>query len=221
MGEKSKTKKEPYIIVPMNIFNIAELNGDEKMLLSHIYSFGSKGCWQSNKTIAKMFNTSPNTISRWISKIKKYTYTKCPKGYYRTIWVKSHPDVKEAVKLHKSGITTKNRTQNTLIKNDEEHTQKCVSECSKSAISLTQKCITTNNITNKETITETIEQPVPLPAGGQAPAALEERTQARKKIIENLMETLGQSKRGIYEGLNEKKTRDAAQIQRNQLYATL
>ena len=59
-----------------------------------------------------------------------------------------------------------------LIKSDKDVKQNCSSEFIKSAISPYQKCGTTNNNTNRETNKKTIAPPAPLPAGGQAPAAL-------------------------------------------------
>ena len=199
--EKTRFKHETGIFVPYHILNIEGLGGYEKLLLAHIYSFGKKGCWQSNETLAKMYNTSPGTISRWISKIKKYTYVKCPKGYYRTLWAKSHPEVIESIKLYYRGREISKSASVNLRNSEQEHTQKCVSDCSKSAIRLTQKCATTNKTTNKETITKTIAPPSPLPAGGQPPAALVERREARRAVVENTCRNFGRAK--PYQPLNE------------------
>jgi hypothetical protein len=54
-----------------------------------------------------------------------------------------------------------------LRKNEEHPTQKCVSDCIKSAFPLQQKCLTTNNNTIKETAQDTTATPAPLPAGGR------------------------------------------------------
>ncbi|RKY24001.1 MAG: hypothetical protein DRP62_04765 [Planctomycetota bacterium] len=57
-------------------------------------------------------------------------------------------------------------------KSAEHPRQNCSSDFGKSAIRLRQKCGTTNNNTNRETNRAIIAPPAPLPAGGQAPAAL-------------------------------------------------
>ena len=51
-----KKTTERYLKIPYHILNIAELGLSEKVLLAHIYSFGDKGCWQSNATLADIFS---------------------------------------------------------------------------------------------------------------------------------------------------------------------
>lgn len=63
--------KELYLKIPYHILNIPEIGLPEKVLLAHFYSFGKKGCWQSNATLAKMFMTTRRTIGRWIGNIQK------------------------------------------------------------------------------------------------------------------------------------------------------
>ena len=139
--------------------------------------------------------TSPGTISRWISKIKEYIYIKNPKGYYRTIWAKSHPEVRESVKLfYRNREISKSRLDN-LRNNEQNHTQKYGSDCSKSAVRLNQKCVTINNTTIKDTTGKTITPPSPLPAGGQAPAALEQRSEAANQKIERFGNNFGTGKK--------------------------
>jgi len=188
---KSRLTPERYLKIPYHILNIERLGLSEKILLAHIYSFGQKGCWQSNATLAKIFMASPGTISRWISKIRKYVYVKSPKGYYRTLWAKSHPKVRDAVKLYYRGSEISKTASDNLCNNEQDHTQKCISDCGKSAIRLTQKCATTNNTTKKETNEETTAPPSPLPAGGQASAVLEERKNGSIASIEQLENTFG------------------------------
>ena len=79
--------------------------------------------------------------------------------------------------------------------NEQDHTQKCVSDCGKSAIRLNHKCATTNNTTIKDTTVKTIAPPSPLPAGGQAPAALEERSEAAYRKIERFGKRFGTGKK--------------------------
>jgi len=220
MAAKSKKPKEQYYILPMHIFNNEHLNGDGKLLLCHIYSFGSKGCWQSNSTLAKIFHTSPVTISRWISKIKKYVHIKSPKGYYRTIWVKSHPEVKESVKLYYKGKEIPKPDTSDLIKNDKEYNHQKQSQYCKSENGLNHKCYTTNNTTNKDTTKSTIERPSPLPAGGHAPAPLEYRNRERNDSISHFKNNFGYRKKHQLTNLNQEEKRNRVQQQRRALLAT-
>ncbi|RKY24114.1 MAG: hypothetical protein DRP62_04505, partial [Planctomycetota bacterium] len=77
MAVKSKVKKTPrerYLAIPYHILNLSDIGLCQKVLLAHIYSFGQKGCWQSNKTLAEIFMVSAKTTSRWISTIHKHIY---------------------------------------------------------------------------------------------------------------------------------------------------
>jgi len=88
-----KKQKESYLKIPAHILNLSQISPREKMLLAHIYSVGAKGCWQSNQTLAQIYMVSQRTIERWLSVIKKFIYVYNGKGYYRTIWAKSHLQV--------------------------------------------------------------------------------------------------------------------------------
>jgi len=133
------------------------------MLPAHFCSFGEKGCWQSNRTLGENFMTTGRTISRMIGNLKKYIWVKKPKGYYRTIWVKFHPDL--------SFLNSRN-----------EHRQNCPTELDKTRISSRtkpavrpgQNCPTTYTHTNKENYKETAVD-LPMPASGQASQLLIER----------------------------------------------
>jgi hypothetical protein len=81
--ELKKSSKQAGLWIPNSILNIAGINAGEKMLLAHFYSFGAKGCWQSNKTLAEIFMTTERTVSSWISRIRRHLCVKNPKGYYR------------------------------------------------------------------------------------------------------------------------------------------
>ena len=141
------------------------------MLLAHIYGFGTKGCYQSNQTLAKIFMVSPCTISRWIAGLGEYLYFKSPKGYYRTLWAKCHPAV--ADKSFFASKQDKKRPVN-LGKSADSVERNRGSDLSKPAAGLRRDCATTNNKTNKET-TKATTPPPSLAAGGQPSAVLEDR----------------------------------------------
>jgi len=182
--KEQKKQKEPYLKIPAHILNLAQTGLCGKVLLAHIYSFGTKGCWQSNKTLAELFMVSADTISRWIAKIKPFIYLKNSKGYYRTLWAKSHPDVIE------SGKDAEGPRQNGSF------------DLAKSAIRLRQNCRTTNNHTITEDYKRTMASPSPLPACGQAPATcppsaatLQYRRQAAAAEIEKFKKYFGRADR--------------------------
>ena len=165
--KKTKKQKEPYLKIPAHILNLSGIGLCEKVLLAHIYSFGAKGCWQSNKTLAEIFMVSAVTIRRWLARIRPYTYVRNPKGYYRTIWSKS------------------------ALKNEQGPAQNCAIDLVKSAHRPAQKCATTNNNTITENNNKTIASPSPLPASGQASATLEARRQQAAAAIENFRANFG------------------------------
>ena len=187
--------------MPNHILNIEGLGTGEKMLLAHIHSFGRKGCWQSNETLGKMFFRSPRTISMWVANLKKGRYILWlhPKGYYRTLWAKSHPDVRASNKLLYRDVE--------ILKTEVIFGQakpiplrkKLPSECAKSCevtaqkpvVPLRKKLLHTNNTTTKEINEDNTATPTPLPAGRQAPALLVDRKNEYVSKIEQLKRNFG------------------------------
>jgi len=197
MAGKSKDKGKPrekYLAIPYHILNVCDVGLCQKVLLAHICSFGLKGCYQSNKTLADIFMVSAKTISRWLADIRKYVYIKKPKGYYRTIWAKSHPDFRVHLDspVHRVG-------------------QNWVTDLNKSEIGPGQKCPTTNIYTNKETNKDTTAPPSPMPAGGQAPAVLAERNKQSLSKVEQLKRAFG--RRRPVKGLSEQQFQQRRQQQ--------
>jgi len=229
MKEKGKKPKELFYIIPMHIFNIAGLSGDEKLLLAHIYSFGQKGCWQSNETLGKIFFTSARSISTWVSNLKKnkLVYFVHPKGRYRTLWSKTHPDVSTAEellymgeKIGKKEVINGNAAHILLRRNlPDPQEENCVPTKKNPVVEVGRNLLHTNNTTNKDTIKETTEQPPPLPAGGQAPAALKERTLAQKETIDNYKRIFGICKKEGYNPMSEAEFQDKVRLQRKALLA--
>jgi len=161
-----KKPVEPYLKIPDHILSIRDLTPGEKMLLAHIYSFGVKGCWQSNQTLAEYFMVSVPMIRRWLKAIRGYIYIKNPKGYYRTIWAKE------------------------VLKNEQGPAQKCSSDLRKSVNRLAHGCATTINNTITENNERTIASPTPLPAG-QASATLQNRGQVAAEGLEKFKALFG------------------------------
>ncbi len=184
-----KQVREKYLAIPYSILNLRDIGLCQKALLAYIYSFGHRGCWQSNKTLAGIFMVSTRVISRWICAVRKYIYIKNPKGYYRTLFARSHPDVQlMSLNRHKSGA---NCPASGLAKNGEPVSRNCLTDRAKNGSQLSRDCLTTNVNTNKETMKEPKEPPPPLPAGGQASAVLAERKRQRLAEIGKFKKTFG------------------------------
>jgi hypothetical protein len=196
MVEENKKQKKiaSGLWIRNEIMNNRTLNDSEKMLLAHFDSFGAKGCYQANGTLAEIFMTKPRTIRRRIAKINKagLIYIKSPKGYYRTIWVRSNSEVAEACKLwYRGKEIEKPNGQKWPTKVDKtgQPSRK------KSVFRHGQNCPTTDTDTVKETQKETKATPAPLPARGQATALLEDRKAGLIAEVEQLKHTFGQSGR--------------------------
>ena len=201
MAKKSEQPKENYLKMPNHILNIEGLGEGEKMLLAHIHSFGRKGCWQSNETLGRMFFRKARTISLWIAKLKagRHILWLHPKGYYRTLWAKAHPDVKASdMLLYRDGEIPKAEVisgQSEAVPLRKKLRSECAEGCEvtaqKPVIPLRKKLRQTNNTTMRDKKKETSATPAPLPAGGQAPALLTDRTAGYKAHIEQLKKSFG------------------------------
>ena len=179
MKTKKPNKKEPYLAIPAHILNLTGIGIPEKVLLAHIYSFGAKGCYQSNKTLAEILMVSERTIIRYLQPIRRFLHVTSAKGYYRTLWARSHPDVALMLRAAHRDTT------------DAHVHQDRPSDSAKSGSPLGRSCPPTNNKTNTETISQTTATPSPLPARGQAPALLDHRRAEAIAAIEKFKARLG------------------------------
>jgi hypothetical protein len=229
---RTKGKKEPkelYLKVPYHILNIPGLGLCEKVLLAHIYSFGEKGCWQSNSTLGKIFFVDGRSISRWLARLKKNGLVLWihPKGRYRTIWVKSHPNVKTAVALlymgeqiSKEAVISGHAAAVLQRQNCPGSIDKPVAATSTNQdIQVGQNCPHTNNTTKKDIISQTTAPPSPLPAGGQAPAVLIERKNMAVRSVEEFKKKFGIGKKRSAP-LSEKEINKRRQVQLKALMST-
>ena len=201
--------KEQYLKIPYRILNIGGLGLSEKVLLSYINSFGRKGCWQSNTTLAKVLSTNTRQIQYWIKRIHNYIVVRCPRGYYRTMWVKSNPDVIKGIKdwqekqdarrakrkPRKPRATTTNPAQscNAEVRQilHTQYDKSCTHSTTNPAVEPRQILHTINNHTIKEITKDTTAPPTPLPASGQASAVLDDRKLQQVKEIGKLKNSFG------------------------------
>jgi hypothetical protein len=205
MAKKSEkqSKKSNGLWIPYPILNIPKdkLGFGEKVLLAHIYSFGQKGCWQGNETLGKMFFVTERTISTWVAKIKQ---AGCilwvhPKGRYRTIWAKSHPDVIAANALHymgeeisKEAVVTGHAAEILQRRNLPGYSEEiCVPTTKNDCNQVRRNFPHTNNTSNKDTNTNTHAVDLPLPAGGQASQLLKDRKAGVMAQVEQQTKSFG------------------------------
>lgn len=189
-----KHQKEPYLKIPAHILNLPQISLFEKMPFAYIYSFGAKGCWQSNQTLAQIYMATVPTICKCLNRIKDFMYVKYPQGQGQKLWSKSHPHVFEAVQ---SGVKLDQILPTNLIKSDKVPVQNCTTNLVKSPILINQKCVPTNNHTITDTKKDTIASPSHLPAYGQTPATVQYRIQtAAAPEVENFKANFGHAHGG-------------------------
>jgi len=74
----SDVKKKPgyYAIIPAEVRYDTDLKASEKLLYGEITALcNAKGfCWAKNKYFAKLYDVTPETVSRWISSLHKKNY---------------------------------------------------------------------------------------------------------------------------------------------------
>jgi hypothetical protein len=199
-SKAKKTSNEHYLKLPSSILNLRDLGLCEKVLLAHIYSFGAKGCWQSNATLAEIFMVCPRTISQWIAVLKRtdLIQVKSPKGYYRTLWARSHPDIRQSGRVwyrDQSIPIPGNPPEAHLATSSMEDSNILHSQCAESRHRPGKMLRPTNNITIKETTKQTIAPPSPLPAGGPAPAVLTERRAENLRRTRQFVQNFGVAKK--------------------------
>ncbi len=193
--QKEKKKNQDGLWLPNVILNLFDIDDSCKLLLAHFYSFGEKGCYQSNKTLAQIFMATARTITRRISRLEKYLHIKNPKGYYRTIWVKSHPQVSEIMRQRF------NNQQRGVRQNcRSEYDKSGNSTATKPVFRLRQNCRTTNTYTNTETNKGTAAD-LPMPAGGQSSRLLQKREKTALAKIEAFKKKFGIGQRKSTERL--------------------
>jgi len=203
MTAAKKHPKEPYLTIPYHILNNPALDVGERVLLAIIYSYGVKGCWASNETLGKIFFIKKRAISQWMSNLKKAgcIFWVHPKGRYRTVWAKTHPDVRAAqellymgekiskeavIKGHAAKILQRTESPGGIV-------EMCAPTAHFDCIQVRTNVLHTNNTTSKDTIKKTTAPPSPLPAGGQAPAVLEQRKQVSDSNIRRFCNNFGKA----------------------------
>ena len=116
---------------------------------------------------------------------------------YCTIYAKSHPDVRESVKLFYRDREVSKSAFDNRCDNEQDHAQICVNDCGKSTIRLNHKCATTNNTTIKDTTVKTIAPPAPCLPGGQAPTSLQHKKLMAESSISRFCRNFGKARTSL------------------------
>ena len=191
MAKNAKQLEERYLKVPFHILNHPGLNDGERWLLAWLYSFGGRGCWQSNEQLSEVLYANPRSITRRIAKLDRLNllHMRAPKSAYRCIWVKSHPEV-EAAAAAWGKVQHGQKCPSNIDKNVQVDRQKCPGNIDKKCSQHGQKCPPTIR-DYKSTIKETTAPPSPLPARGQAQAVLEHRQEQQQASTKKFMTEFG------------------------------
>jgi len=188
MAKENKKFRNLGLWIPRKILKMSFLSGNDKLYYAYVYSFGERGCWQSDKQIAKALGRDDRTIQRYQANCNKAGLLKIigKKSKYRKIWAKDHPKFKALRKKQAELLRQKRQSRTTDL-----------SELPR------QNCPTTNKNTNKETIKE--RGGSPLPAQGQAHTPLKDKQQKLKeyRTKEETISSIEQLKKSF--GLNARR----------------
>lgn len=136
VAKERKKSRKLGLWIPERILKMSFLSGDEKIFYAYVYSFGERGCWQTDEQIGKYFGRSIRTVQRYHQNCKKAGLFKviAKKSKYRRIWAKDHPKYKAMRKKQAKELRQKRHSRTTKM-----------SELPR------QTCPTTNKYTNKTT----------------------------------------------------------------------
>ena len=163
MAKDHKKPRKLGLWVPLGILKMSFLAAEDKLFYAYVYSFGARGCWQTDEQIGESFGRCERTIQRYKTNCKKAGLFKIihEGSPRRRIWAKDHPKFKAAQKMYA-----------------EQLRQTCQSRTTDLSESPRQNCPTTNKDTNKSTNTERGGSPSPAE---QAHAPLRDKQQQLKE----------------------------------------
>jgi hypothetical protein len=207
MVKNSKKYHNLGLWIPLKIQKMPFLSGDDKLYYAYVYSFGERGCWQTDEQIGKALGRSDRTIQRYQANCNKAGLLKVigKKSKYRRIWAKDHPKYKAMRKERAKELRQTRRSRQT---NPSELQR--------------QNCPTTNKGTNKITNKERGGSPSPAE---QAHAPLKDKQQQLEayrtkeetiSLIEKLTRNFGRDGRRTPE-LTEAEREQRRQEQRRAL----
>ena len=184
MAKDVKKSRKLGLWIPQRILKMSFLSGDDKLFYAYVYSFGERGCWQTDEQIGKAFGRSERTIQRYQANCKKAGLFKVigQGSPRRKIWAKAHPKYKAWRKKQAEQLRQTRRSRATNL-----------SELPR------QTCPTTNKDTNKTTIKQRGGSPSPAE---QAHAPLKGKQQQLEahRMKEETIASIEQLKRSLGRG---------------------
>ena len=146
MSKEKKKYRNLGLWIPRKILKMSCLSGDDKIYYAHVYSFGERGCWQTDEQIGTALGRSDRSIQRYQANCNKAGLLKVigKKSKYRRIWAKDNPKYKAMRKRRADELRQERRSRPTDP-----------SEL------LRQNRPTTNKYTNKSTIKQRGGSPSP------------------------------------------------------------
>ncbi|MFC1781111.1 hypothetical protein ACFLZ8_02470 [Planctomycetota bacterium] len=210
MAKEKKKYRELGTWLPQRIRELSFLSGDDKIYYAHIYSFGERGCWQTDEQIGKALGCSERSIQRYQSHCNKAGLLKVigKKSKYRRIWAKDHP--KYITMRKKKAIQLRQERQSSTTK---------LSEL------LRQNCPTTNKYTNKRTNKKSGGSPLPVEQAHALQKNKQQQLEAYRTkeetitSIEQLKNSFGYSARRRTTGLSSAEWEQRRQKQQKELLA--
>jgi len=132
-------KPSYYAILPANVRYAETLTPNAKLLYAEITALAQKDgtCWASNKYFAKLYNVTPETVSRWVSVLvvngfvlRQITYLKGTKQIDKRYLQLNQEGIDKIVKTPIDKIVKDNNTSinNTSINNISNRKNEFVSE---------------------------------------------------------------------------------------------
>jgi hypothetical protein len=201
MAKEHKKSRKLGLWVPQRILKMSILSGDEKLFYAYVYSFGERGCWQTDEQIRESLGRCVRTIQRYQANCKKAGLLKVvgEGSKYRRIWAKDHPKFKAAQKIRAEQLrqTCQSRTTN-------------LSELPR------QNCPTTNKHTKKETNKERGGSPSPADGQAHAPLRDKQRKLTEYRIKQEAIASIEQFKRSFGRGGRRSELTPAEFEQRKQ-----
>lgn len=132
-------KPSYYAILPANVRYAETLTPNAKLLYAEITALAQKDgtCWASNKYFAKLYNVTPETVSRWVSVLvvngfvlRQITYLKGTKQIDKRYLQLNQEGIDKIIKTPIDKIVKDNNTSinNTSINNISNRRDEFVSE---------------------------------------------------------------------------------------------
>jgi len=210
MSAEKKKYRSLGLWIPLKIQKMSFLSGDDKLFYAYVYSFGERGCWQTDEQIGEALGRSGRSIQRYKANCRKAGLFKVtgegtPR---RRIWAKDHPKYKAWRKKRAAQLRQMRRGSTT----DASRLPR-------------QNRPTTNKGTNKTTIKERGGSPSPAE---QAHTPLKDKQQRLEAYrtkeetiasIEQLKKSFGWGTRRCGPELTAAEKQERAQQQRRALLA--